>query len=153
DAIDAVLLDVDDDPAVRIMLADNRTHDRGRDDDAALAVLLTELANAGGLAGTAYDRDDVDELLRVTGRLGAETTRFLAGYGEPAPAEAAPGIDPGMFVTVAFTMSPEDRDVVMDGIRAAQAATGGTQPEALLTIVREWSRVQRDLLSDHGGDA
>ncbi len=56
-------VDVDDDAALRIMLADNRTARLGHDDDAALAELLKELADDGGLEGSGYDNDDLDELL------------------------------------------------------------------------------------------
>lgn len=56
-------VDVDDDAALRIMLADNRTARLGSDDDAALAELLKELAEDGGLEGTGFDGDDLDALL------------------------------------------------------------------------------------------
>jgi ParB-like chromosome segregation protein Spo0J len=57
-------VDVDDDHALRILLADNRTSDLGSYDDNALADLLKELhESTGTLAGTGYDGDDLDELL------------------------------------------------------------------------------------------
>ena len=64
DAVPAVFVDVDDETAPRIMLADNRTTRLGEDDDAALAVLLQQLAATDlGLAGVGYDGSDLDELL------------------------------------------------------------------------------------------
>lgn len=158
--IDAMLLDVDDETATRIMLADNRTHDLGRDDDDRLTDLLTEIANVGRLDGTGWDRDDVDALLRTTGRLATASTGFLTDYAAPNPGAGsstglhpeggratlntsdagAAGVDPGLFVTVAFTMTPADRDTVMDAIRQVQALHDGmTQPVALLTLINEWS--------------
>ena len=57
-------VDVDDDHALRILLADNRTNDLATYDDGALADLLKQLHDATGtLAGTGYDGDDLDQLL------------------------------------------------------------------------------------------
>lgn len=61
-------VDVDDAAALRIMLADNRTARLGSDDEVALAELLQELANDGGLEGTGFDGDDLDQLLDDLGR-------------------------------------------------------------------------------------
>lgn len=59
-----VWVDVDDERATRIMLADNQTANLASYDDGALAALLVELAaTAEGLAGTAFDADDLDDLL------------------------------------------------------------------------------------------
>jgi DNA modification methylase len=65
-------VDVDDARALRILLADNRTTRLGHDNEQALAELLKELADDGGLAGTGYDGDDLDELLK---ELGEEPTQ------------------------------------------------------------------------------
>jgi hypothetical protein len=59
DTISAVFVDVDEEDAVRIMLADNRTSDLGRYDDQQL---LDMLVGAGSLDGTGYDLDDLDDL-------------------------------------------------------------------------------------------
>lgn len=68
DKIAVVYVDVDDDQAQRIMLVDNRTNDLATYDDSALGDLLTELAGTpGGLEGTGYDGDDLDELLATLG--------------------------------------------------------------------------------------
>jgi DNA modification methylase len=58
-------LDVDDDRAERILLADNRSNDLASYDDHALADLLQSLtATTNGLVGTGWDGDDLDTLLR-----------------------------------------------------------------------------------------
>ena len=58
-------IDVEDDHALRILLADNRTNDLATYDDNALAQLLQDLQNTtGSLAGTGYDGDDLDDLLK-----------------------------------------------------------------------------------------
>tara|TARA_R110000824_G_scaffold188170_2_gene369508 strand:- start:1168 stop:1740 length:573 start_codon:yes stop_codon:yes gene_type:complete len=58
-------VDVDDEAALRILLADNRTSDLATNDDAVMAELLTTLATTDiGLPGTGYDGDDLDLLLQ-----------------------------------------------------------------------------------------
>ena len=57
-------IDVDDDHALRILLADNRTNDLATYNDDTLSNLLEELVQTTGtLAGTAFDGDDLDDLL------------------------------------------------------------------------------------------
>ena len=54
----------DDDEALRILLADNRTTDLASYDDSGLAELLKQLADTEiGLEGTLFDGDDLDALL------------------------------------------------------------------------------------------
>jgi hypothetical protein len=62
--IAATYVDCDDDRALRILLADNRTNDLATYDDNALADLLKELSQTElGFAGTSYDGDELDRLL------------------------------------------------------------------------------------------
>lgn len=61
DTIPAVILDVNDEQAARIALADNRTSDLADYDTDALVVMLQGLPD---LTGTGYDGDDLDDLLR-----------------------------------------------------------------------------------------
>jgi ParB-like chromosome segregation protein Spo0J len=57
-------VDVDDDRARRILLADNRTADQATWDDAALAELLGELAIGDeALIGTGFSEDELADLL------------------------------------------------------------------------------------------
>lgn len=64
--IAAVLVDVDDDQAARIVAADNRTADLGAYDERLLAELLGGLDD---LDGTGYTNDDLEKL--ITGLEGA----------------------------------------------------------------------------------
>jgi DNA modification methylase len=58
----------DDDEALRILLADNRTTDLASYDDSGLAELLKQLSETDiGLEGTAFDGDDLDSLLKDLG--------------------------------------------------------------------------------------
>ena len=60
DTIPTIVLDVDDEQAARIALADNRTSDLAAYDTDALLVMLQQLPD---LTGTGYDGDDLDALL------------------------------------------------------------------------------------------
>lgn len=56
-------VDVNDDQALKILLADNRTTDLASYDDAVLAELLSNLDGDNPLAGTGYDTESITELL------------------------------------------------------------------------------------------
>lgn len=60
ETVPAIMVDVDDEEAVRILLADNRTSDLGSYDDSSLADLLSSLPT---LDGTGYTPDDLAKLL------------------------------------------------------------------------------------------
>ena len=64
DKIDAVVLDVDDDEAKRIMLVDNRSSDMGGYDDRLLASILGELADESALGGTGFSIGDLEDAVR-----------------------------------------------------------------------------------------
>lgn len=84
DTIPAVLLDVDDEAATRIALADNRTGDLADYDHEALVLMLQSLPD---LTGTGYDGDDLDDLLADLSNEGgplADPTASLADrFGVP----------------------------------------------------------------------
>lgn len=62
--VPVIYLEVDDEHAKRIMLADNRTARLGHDDEGQLGELLKELyATDVGLAGTGYSSPDFEKLL------------------------------------------------------------------------------------------
>ena len=63
----ALLVDCDDETALRILLADNRTSDQAAYDDAGLVELLKELSDAGRLVGTGYSEADLQALLAELG--------------------------------------------------------------------------------------
>lgn len=64
--VPAIVLDVDDEQAKRMMLADNRITRLGYDDEAALADLLQDLyATDMSLAGTGYSHHDYTSLLEL----------------------------------------------------------------------------------------
>ena len=57
-------VDVDEQKAKKIVLADNRISDLATYNDSDLADLLKEVASDTGLAGTGFDDDDLDALLK-----------------------------------------------------------------------------------------
>lgn len=59
--IDTYVIDVDDEAATRIVLADNRTSDLGGYDDSLLLYLLESVDH--DLDGTGYDEEDLDHLI------------------------------------------------------------------------------------------
>lgn len=72
--IPVVWVDVDDETALRIMLADNRTSDLASNDFSVLADLLTNLSQSNQkFAGTGYTGDDLDFFLE---ELSTERTIF-----------------------------------------------------------------------------
>lgn len=80
--VDAVLIDVDDATARRIVLADNRTSDLATYDDALLADLLSD---AGDLAGTGFSDVDLDALLVDPAPV--EAPEEFPSYDEETPTE------------------------------------------------------------------
>lgn len=81
--IPVVWVDVDDDAAKRIVLADNKTNDLARYDDSALLKLLQSLD--ADLEGTGFTETDIVDLME---------SLDTGGYGAPGSADIAePGED------------------------------------------------------------
>lgn len=81
EAIPVIYVDVDDQTARRILLADNRTSDLGTYDLDHLAALLeTVAADDPTMTGTGYQPDDLTSLL----------DQLTANYYEPAPITETP---------------------------------------------------------------
>src|SRR5690606_3064348 len=66
DEVPVVFLDVDDEQALRILLADNRTNDLASYDDTALLAILEDVHAAhGSLLGTGFSEEDLEELSKA----------------------------------------------------------------------------------------
>lgn len=64
--ISATIIDVDDDTAIRILLADNKANDLASYDDAELVSILQDLAaSSKGLEGSLFSTDDLDDLIAM----------------------------------------------------------------------------------------
>lgn len=81
--IAATFVDVDEDQAARIVLADNRTADLGDYDDTLLLDMLKDLD--GDLIGTGYNQDDADALAALGSAGVADLDDLADQYGEPTP--------------------------------------------------------------------
>jgi hypothetical protein len=103
-------LDIDDDHALRILLADNRTNDLASYADEMLAEILQELhGNTGTLQGTGYDGDDLDEILTDLGHVSAtDFPKLPDGAKEP-------------FQQMTFTLHDSQVDVVQNALKTAKA--------------------------------
>lgn len=93
--IDTYLIDVDDNRATKIVLADNRTADLGSYDDDSLLELLESVDD--DLDGTGYEYDDLDMLRDMAD--GAPSLDDLEDeYGEPE--------DDDFWITIRFKVPP-----------------------------------------------
>lgn len=109
-------LDVDDETALRILIADNRTSDLATNDLDALMDILSELHADGKLTGTGYDGDDLDDLLRDL-----EQSAPVPDVHEYTQAIVSPVYEPTMDAPppVEALMDTAARDALLEGIQAA----------------------------------
>jgi ParB-like chromosome segregation protein Spo0J len=108
-------VDVDAEGELRIMLADNRTARLGHDDESALAALLSELATTdGGLSGTGFDGDDLDEII---GRLAGPSSDDWA-----SAAGAIPDGDKPPFRQMTFTVHEDQFADIESALSRAKAS-------------------------------
>ncbi len=85
--VPVIWVDVDDERALRILLADNRTNDLAGYDNAALAEILTGIqADTGNLLGTGYDGEALENLLKELGDAEIARGEEEEGGGEPGAA-------------------------------------------------------------------
>lgn len=75
--VDCWVIDVDDDRATRIVLADNKTADLGFVDDDLLLPLLESL---GDVEGTAYTDEEYDALVRAVGTAGDDAAAMIGEF-------------------------------------------------------------------------
>lgn len=110
----AIRSDLTDEEVDAYLIADNRTAEKGTNDEALLAEILKEQYDAGRLEGTGYSPDDYEDLLveldRVS-RLAAE--EFKGDYAETAEQLAARAARRGAGVSireVVLTLSVEQAE-------------------------------------------
>lgn len=129
------IITCDENTALRINLADNRTSELGTQDDHALALLLAELD--GDLTGTGYNDADLDDLLTALDQAAAvqedyddepdqrpaatapDTTPSDGIPAGPAPGEPAPPLPAG-HATLFLTYTLADREEAARLIYAAR---------------------------------
>jgi hypothetical protein len=137
DAVDVAWVDVDDDQARAIMLADNRSSDVAAYDNAALVELLQEIEGAGNLEATLYTLTDLDTLLANLTPEGPDS-----GFGN-----VADGLTPGerealreqggALRMVIFPMAESDYDEAIRLLADVRPMLGlETNSEVLLQLLR-----------------
>lgn len=108
--IPVVWLDIEDDHALRILLADNRTNDLAEYDDDLLTELLNELAeDTGTLLGTGYDEDEIDGLIDRSIRSEHDGEIDPADHWLGMPEFHNDDLQSFQKITIHFK-TPEDRD-------------------------------------------
>jgi ParB-like chromosome segregation protein Spo0J len=117
--VPVIFVDCDDDTAVRIVLADNRTNDVAGYDDIRLAELLKEvLEEQDTLDGTGWTDDDLTDLLAYIAK--SNTGRTIKDAGELGP-------DDQVRARIIVLCKLEDREAVyrtiQDGIDHIEGAT------------------------------
>ena len=118
DEVPVIYVDVDDEHAMRILLADNRTSDIATYDGEGLADLLEHLASTDdGLAGTGYDGAALDELLRDLQRPGVEDWEGALG--------ALPQEDRDPIGQMTFTLHDEQVDMLKRALDHAKGKASG----------------------------
>jgi hypothetical protein len=87
-AVPVIWMDVDDDRARRILLADNRTGDRAAYDEVGLLALLEDMAaSPDALAGTGYGMDELEDLRAVLDEVPTVTPTTNGAHYAETPEE------------------------------------------------------------------
>ena len=140
-------LDIDDDKALRILLADNRATDLASYDDRALAEVLSEFARGYDMGGLLWDQDDLDDLLR---REHANFTNmavpFLNGMptdqaANPLQESGAHATDTPLLKTASFFYTEDEFNELKVALERTEISN---RNDALLKVVREWSEAKTE---------
>lgn len=110
ETVSAVYVDVDEDAARRIVLADNKTNDLARYDDAALVKLLRELGD--DMTGTGFNETDLLDLME---------SLDTGGYGAPGSADyVEPGEDEyeSQYAVIVSCKDEPEQALVYDELKA-----------------------------------
>lgn len=154
-------VDLADDVTLRkLATALNRASDGATYDERLLADMLASIAAESDLAGTGYDDEAYAELMRATDVYGDAATNFLGDLmdppdlGDPEPrrqgkSEKPEDEDLGVggkgpaagYVSVSWTLLPEDREVIRKAVQHAQSRwQTGTSAAALVMLCDEYLR-------------
>lgn len=79
DTIVASFVDVDEDAAAKIVLADNRTAENSTYDDAVLADIFKQIEGLGSVEATGYSPDEMDDILANASKIADEATEQSKG--------------------------------------------------------------------------
>jgi len=170
DEIDVILLDVDDDQALRILLTDNQTAAKAKNNPEILTDILINLFDSDfGLEGTGFDGDDLDELVnefKPEPEATVKETKTDQLMEPPVNPITRPGdiwlLGPHRLICADAT-DPTSFERVLDGAvidlvvtsppRARRNESGASQPATLPDdYVSWWEPVQRAIKSNLSAD-
>jgi len=126
-------VDVDDETALRILLADNRTSDLASHDEHALSELLTELS-ADTLLGTGWDGDSLDILLKEL-----NTEMIYKGLSDPI--EKLDVFQNATTQNIMLVTSKAEYEFAVGVLMEMLAADPSLESnsDAVLKLLRDWS--------------
>lgn len=141
-AVPVMWLDVDDDKALRIMLADNRLADLGQYDNGLLVQLLQDLDS---LTGTGYDERAIERLIN---QIDAPLD-LLQGLDPHADSDAVDHmLNPNRMndlFTIPYGLDAEQRAVVLGAVKVARAHhPGSSGADAITLIAQQYLNAQED---------
>src|SRR5690606_8925918 len=124
--IAAILVDISDVTARKMLARDNRSRDKATYNDFLLADFLSELND---LDGSGWEPAELDDLLKSTGALAADTTAFLTTFTEPDVSEAAQALTPAGAAPAAnpFSHAPQQPGGMPPQDGTGQAAQPGVE--------------------------
>jgi hypothetical protein len=141
--ISVILLDVDDEEALRILLADNTTADKGTYDNPQLNEILVELKPLG-LEGTGYTEGEARALGDRLANVEFLDDVIARPTGEDDDVEVTTTDKPGLY-RLAYVVTAPQRDRVTEALTAAKAEFGvNTSAEALDAVCRQYHDKERE---------
>lgn len=136
ETVPAMVLDVDDAQARKILLADNRTSDLAFYDDDALFRVLSDILDDGGtLAGTGYD----DMTYKLLTRAGADEDLYVGNVQQnPSAGERISAFEGSDLHSIILPYPTEDYEVVVAGLGRLRTELGfKSNAEVVLHLVQE----------------
>lgn len=137
--IAVVKLDCDDDRALRILIADNKTSDLAAYDSNGLVELLSEFARGFDMEGLIWDQNDLDELLSQQttsiANMALPLINGMSNEGGVNPLETEENsVINDTKVAQFYLTAPE-----FEALREALHSTGITnRNDALMLVVMQW---------------
>jgi ParB-like chromosome segregation protein Spo0J len=139
DKVAVVTLDIDDDRALRILLADNKTSDLATYDTSALAEVLSEFARGFDMEGLIWDQDDLDDILAQQvssiSNMAVPAITSLSTEGAENPMETTENRVPNDTKVAQFYLTAEEFEVLRGALHATQITN---RNDALMKVVAEW---------------
>jgi hypothetical protein len=127
--IPAIILDLTDEEAKRIMVADNRTARLGKDDPGQILNLLEQLAETDlGLIGTGYSMENLEELMNAVHSddliFDPEVVTFEVGGGDKLNFSLMPVPNDDGTCTEFVLTRPDSRPLTSNDLNSVRKAFG-----------------------------